>query len=121
MDGDKSDGTHQDIREDGSREGGRHRYRRKEESDEAGEADNDENVMSSTSYVPRVAFSEVFSDNGWQSRTTRNNSELRVGGHDPRLEDNRGTEYFRRISVICMNDVWGLSVRELNQRFQYDR
>ena len=118
MNGDKNDVGHEGIREDGGRDGG---YRRDEENDEASEADDDEDVMSSASYVPRVVFSEILSDNGLQSRTTRRNSEPRVGGHNPRLEDNHGTEYFRRISVICMNDVCGLSVRELNQKCQNDR
>ena len=108
MNGDKSDGgTHEEIREDGGREGGRHTYRRNEENDEAG---------SSASYVPRVVFSEIYGDNGWQSRTTRRNSEARFGSHDPRLEDDHGTEYFRRISVIRDPPV-----RELNQKFQKHR
>jgi hypothetical protein len=69
------------------------------------EGGGDDEIISPMSYVVSIFFlSGSTNDNGPHQQTRGNNTSSRIDRENLPL-DNDGTQYFRRISVICINDA----------------
>jgi hypothetical protein len=71
--------------------------------------------MKRSFHLPRMSVAFLvkrLNDSGWHSRTRGNNTEQRADSDGPRIPDNDGMQFFRRILVICMDNIRDLPVRE---------